>query len=446
MEQVPERETGREEDWNETVEITEESQADTQLYIEELEEAIDLAEKEIRRSRRSGFLNGVLAVLCIGILVRFGQGFLGKNAETLLEELGAEALTDERTEDKLEEVEKIIEKHYLKDVDGELLTDYMMKGIAVGLDDPYASYYSAEELQAVMDSSNGEYYGIGVTLSQDPDTWAISVAQVYEDSPADKAGLQVDDVVKKVNDESVVGIDLSDLVTLIKGLEEEFSLTVYRPHTEEEIEVTLVCDHVEIYQVDYEMLESKIGYIQLTEFTQSAVHQVEDALLDLKSQGMEKLIVDLRGNPGGLLTSVCDIVDFFLDDGLIVYMEDKNGKREEYYAEQGQIVDCETAVLVNGYSASASEIFAGVIQDYELGPVVGTQTFGKGLVQVTYPLSDGSAFKLTVQQYFTAGGQDIDGNGGITPDIIIEETGSDAAAAGDADEVLQAAIDALQEE
>ncbi|MCD7817495.1 MAG: S41 family peptidase [Lachnospiraceae bacterium] len=201
--------------------------------------------------------------------------------------------------------------------------------------------------------------------------------------------------------------------------------------------------------VSYEMLADQIGYLQLTEFTESAVEQFRDAVEDLNGQGMEKLIVDLRDNPGGLLTSVCDILDEILPEGLIVYTEDKNGNREEYMADDEQSVTCEVAVLVNGSSASASEIFAGAIQDYGLGPIIGTQTYGKGVVQKTYYLSDGSTFKLTVENYYTPNGQEIDGNG-ITPDIVAEEgddeENSETDIETDADDaVLERALQELSE-
>lgn len=385
-----------------------------------------------QENRRSSFVNGLLsgvllsglclAVFCGGWL--FAQKAKQEEASEQAEESGASVLTDGDTLHKLDEVQSLIEQYYLDEVDGEKLSDYLFKGAAVGLGDDYANYYSREELTSVLDSSRGEYFGIGAVMSEDTRTGEICIVQVYEGSPAEKAGLCSGDVVMTVEEESAAALGLSDLVTKIKGAEGAFQMTVYRPDTEEELEFTLECDDIVVSHVEYEMLEDGIGYIQITEFTESAVTQFKDAVKDLNSQNMQKLIVDLRNNPGGLLTSVCDILDEVLPEGLIVYTEDKNGNREEFSADSKRSVDCEIAVLVNGYSASASEIFAGAIQDYELGPVIGTQTYGKGVVQKTYSLSDGSAFKMTVEKYFTAKGQDINGNG-ITPDIIIEETDSE---------------------
>lgn len=371
-----------------------------------------------------GFVTGAAASMC-GVILFCGSWLIGqqkslKEAATK-EEIGAAVLTDDATLRKLSQVQELIEDYYLNEVDEELLSDYLFKGVAVGLDDPYAAYYSSEELTSVLDSSRGEYFGIGAVISENQQTGELCIVQVYEDSPAEKGGLLPGDIVMALEDESATALGLSDLVMKIKASEEEFHLTVYRPDTEEELELTLKCDEIVVSHVEYEMLEDQIGYIQITEFTESAVTQFRDAVDDLNQQGMQKLIVDLRSNPGGLLTSVCDILEEVLPEGRIVYTEDRDGNGEEICADDTRSVTCEIAVLVDEYSASASEIFAGAIQDYELGPVIGTQTYGKGVVQKTYPLSDGSAFKMTVEKYYTAKGQDIEGNG-ITPDIIIEET------------------------
>lgn len=398
-------------------------------YLPDTEENMAMEEAAEKKKSKGGFGAGFVtgaaaALICVSVffagwIMAQRAYFRSEEAETKVS--GAEVLTDSDTLYKLNEIQAIIEECYYDEVDGAMLEDYLFKGVAVGLDDPYADYYSVQELQSVMDSTRGEYYGIGATLSENVVTGEIVVMEVYEDSPASQGGLKVGDSVLAVGDQVVPVIDLSDMVTWIKGNEEPFTMRIYREETDEELELTLQCGEIRVTHVQYEMKEDQIGYIRISEFTETAVDQFETALEELNAAGMEKLIVDLRNNPGGLLDSVCDILDLVLPKGLIVYTEDKNGQRQEYESEGKPIVDCEIAVLVNGYSASASEIFAGAVQDYELGPVIGTQTYGKGVVQKTYPLSDGSAFKLTVEKYFTPKGQDIDGNG-ITPDIIVEET------------------------
>ncbi|MCD7762581.1 MAG: S41 family peptidase [Lachnospiraceae bacterium] len=384
--------------------------------------------KHGRRRFISGMLSGaILALLCMTAVV-FVPGIVrdltGKGNP------GAKVLTTSSTLTKLAQVQEIIEDYYLDEVDGELLESYLFKGIAAGLDDAYASYYTAEELSSVMDSTRGEYYGIGASIGTDSETGEFYIGEVYEDSPAKEGGLKVDDIVRAVDGETIEDLTLNELVTLIKS-KDTFTMTVYRPDTEEELELTITCGDVTPTYVTYEMLDDNIGYLKLTEFTESAVEQFRNAVEELNEQGMEKLIVDVRDNPGGLLSAVCDILDEILPEGLIVYTEDKNGNREEYNADDERSVTCEVAVLVNGSSASASEIFAGAIQDYGIGPIIGTQTYGKGVVQKTYSLSDGSAFKLTVENYYTPNGQEIDGNG-ITPDIVVDEDAeaADAEVAG----------------
>ncbi|MCD7812528.1 MAG: S41 family peptidase [Lachnospiraceae bacterium] len=403
---------------------------------EEQELLIQTLKKQGQRRFFNGMLLGMLlaiAALAVGVFApRVVRNLLGRGNP------GAEVLTSSSTLSKLAEVQELIEAYYLDEVDGEYLEAYLFKGIAAGLEDDYANYYTAEELSSVVDSTKGEYYGIGASIGTDADTGEFYVGEVYEDSPAEEGGLLVNDVVLAVDGEAVDALTLTELVSLIKS-KDTFVLSVYRPETEEELELTITCGEVIPTYVTYEMLEDQVGYLILTEFTASAVDQFQEAIEELNSQGMEALIVDLRDNPGGLLTSVCDILDELLPaDSLMVYTEDKNGKRVEYTAEGDPSVTCEIAVLVNNGSASASEIFAGAIQDYGLGPIIGTQTYGKGVVQKTYSLSDGSAFKLTVENYYTPNGQEIDGSG-ITPDIIVEEdsqgeTGTEEAAETAVDE------------
>ncbi|MCD8398083.1 MAG: S41 family peptidase [Lachnospiraceae bacterium] len=407
----------------------------------EQELLIQTLEKRSHRRFLNGMLLGILlaaAAMCAGVFApRIIRNLLGQGNP------GAEVLTSGSTLSKLAEVQEIIEAYYLDEVDGEYLESYLFKGIAAGLDDDYANYYTAEELSSVVDSTNGEYYGIGASIGTDTETGEFYVGEVYEDSPAKEGGLQTNDVVRAVDGETVEELTLTELVSLIKS-KDTFTMLVYRPETGEELELTITCGDVTPTYVTYEMKENQIGYLKLTEFTASAVEQFREAVEDLNGQGMEALIVDLRDNPGGLLTSVCDILDEILpDDSLIVYTEDKNGNREEYTAEGEPSVTCEVAVLVNNGSASASEIFAGAIQDYGLGPIIGTQTYGKGVVQKTYSLSDGSAFKLTVENYYTPNGQEIDGNG-ITPDVVVEEDAQDETAAGE--EETEAGTESLTEE
>lgn len=404
------------------------------------EAAPEREEGYVGRGFGMGFLAGALAAMaCVCVFLlgwrtaqrsRLTRQDEPESAEE--EDIGAQVLTDYRTLAKLDEIQSLIEQNYLRDVDSDTLSEYLFLGIAYGLEDDYANYYSPPELETVMDSTRGTYFGIGITIEEDTRTHEIRVSDVYDASPAEEAGMEAGDVILAVNETSAEGKSLDEVSALIKAQEDTFTLKVLREGTRE-LELELKCDTVEPAYVESDMLENEIGYIRITDFTGSAAGQFRDALKALDEQGMKKLIVDLRDNPGGLLDSVNAMLDEILPEGLIVYMEDKNGEREEFSSDKEQAVNCEIAVLVNGGSASASEIFAGAVQDYELGPVIGTQTYGKGLVQDTYTLSDGSAFKMTTKEYFTPKGRSIDGNG-ITPDIVAEDepesADADSAKAG----------------
>ncbi|MCD8104897.1 MAG: S41 family peptidase [Lachnospiraceae bacterium] len=415
---------------------------DAHADIEDEQQLIEALEKRGRRRFLNGMLFGFVLGIAAVIAAAYGPGVIRRL--TGRGNPGAEVLTQSSTFTKLAEVQELIEAYYLNEVDGDYLEAYLFKGIAAGLDDAYANYYTAEELSSVMDSTKGEYYGIGATIGTDTETGEFYVGEVYEGGPAEEGGLQVDDLVRAVDGEAASEMTLTELVALIKS-KDTFTMTVYRPSEDAEVELTITCADVIPTYVTYEMLEGTIGYLSLTEFTQSAVDQFQEAVEDLNSQGMESLIVDLRDNPGGLLSAVCDILDMILpEDSLIVYTEDKNGNREEYTADGSQSVTCQVAVLVNDGSASASEIFAGAIQDYGIGPIIGTQTYGKGVVQKTYSLSDGSAFKMTVENYYTPNGQEIDGNG-ITPDIIVDEDDVESTSTDDTESDDAVLLRALKE-
>ena len=195
-------------------------------------------------------------------------------------------------------------------------------------------------------------------------------------------------------------------------------ITVLRGEAGEEVRLTITRDTIQAETVKTRMLEDEIGYLAISEFDSVTLEQYKEGLAELKAQGMEGLIVDLRGNPGGNLDTVCEILDLMLPKGLIVYMEDKDGNRQEFTSDAKQEVQVPLAVLVDGNSASASEIYAGAIQDYGIGQIVGTKTYGKGVVQTIYDLKDGTSLKLTVAEYFTPNGRNIDGEG-ITPDVEV---------------------------
>jgi carboxyl-terminal processing protease len=289
------------------------------------------------------------------------------------------------------------------------------------LNDRYSVYYTKEEFDALMESTTGEYYGIGAYVSQDVKTGVITIVKPFVNGPAYEAGILPGDIIYKVLGEEVTGKDLSEIVSKMKGAEgTTVDIEVVREGETEPMKFTVERRKIEVPTIEYEMLEDKIGYISVAEFDEVTASQFRDAIDDLEKQGMKGLIIDLRNNPGGLLTTVCDMLDRMLPEGLIVYQEDKNGKRIDEQKSTGEEQFTKPlVVMVNGNSASASEVFAGAIQDYGIGTILGTTSFGKGIVQSVIPMTDGSGVKVTISKYFTPKGRNIHGIG-IEPDVVVD--------------------------
>ena len=387
-----------------------------------------------------GALCGALAMLLAAGLVSCGLKAKNSNSG---EKYTTEAISSE-TDKKLEKLESLINQYYLKDVDQDELQQGIYEGYIAGLNDPYSVYYDEEATKSFQESTDGEYDGIGAVMSQNKETGIITISQVYEGSPAEQAGMKDNDILYKVEDEEVTGKDLTEVVSKIKGEKgTDVNLTVLRGDDREEVAVTATRDTIEYPTVSSKMLDNGIGYLRITEFDSVTYDQYKNAYNDLKNQGMKGMVVDLRSNPGGSLSIVCTILDEILPEGKIVYTQDKNGKEEDFTSDEEHQIDIPMTVLVNQYSASASEIFAGAIQDYDLGAIVGTQTYGKGVVQQIFDLKDGTCVKLTIAKYFTAKGQDIDGKG-ITPDVAIDYQADENNP--EADNQLNKAIETLQGE
>ena len=375
-----------------------------------------------------GALFGALIMLC-------GTGVVS---------CGIRLSEDASSEEKLSVLKGLIDENYIGDVDEEALEEGIYKGYIQGLEDPYSVYYNEEETKDLYETTEGEYSGIGAVLSQDLESGVITLVQIYEGSPAAKAGLKDNDILTKVGDIEVTGMDLSEVVTYIKGEKgTDVDLTVLRGEDAEEITVTATRDTVEAQTVKYEMLEGQTGYLSVSEFDSVTYAQYEEALNKLTDQGMTGLIVDLRNNPGGNLNTVCEMLDLVLPKGTIVYTEDKDGKRETATSDDEHQINVPMVVLVNGNSASASEIYAGAIQDYGIGKIVGTQTYGKGVVQQIFDLGDGTSVKLTIAEYFTPNGRNIDGEG-ITPDVEVEYEADENNP--EADNQLEKALEVMKEE
>lgn len=395
-----------------------------------------------------GIAVGVVITAVVAGGVSFGSRALTKVSDEKKAESGELNLTSTAVEDKITEIETLVQKYYLNEIDTEQVENYLYKGMIAGLDDAYAAYYTKEEYQSMMDSTNGSYYGIGVEMSQNMTTGIITITRVFEGSPAEEAGLLPGDVIYKVQDTEVTGEDLTKVVSMVKGAEgTTVPISVAREGESDYLTFDVERRTIEIATVEHRMLDGNIGYISIASFDDVTVNQFLTALEDLENQGETALIIDLRNNGGGLVSSAGSILDRLLPEGLIVYTEDKYGNREELKSDAENYFDKPLAVLVNGNSASASEIFAGAIKDYGIGTLVGTQTFGKGIVQKVYPLSDGTAVKLTVSKYYTPKGNNIHGIG-ISPDVEVELDADVANAITipeEKDNQLQKAVEILTE-
>ena len=379
-----------------------------------------------KKSFWGGVITGVLAAALIVSGVFLGQSVWNLYQSSRTQETAAQneedgvssnSVANAQTMNKLQVLEDTIDRYYLESVDEQTLEKGVYDGLVEALGDPYSTYYSSEELKELQDKTEGIYYGIGAYVGIDADTSLPRLTGIIEGTPAQESGLRAGDLLYKVDGEEVQGLELTQVVSKIKGEEgTSVHLTIIREGATDYLEVDVVRRKVESPTVNQKMLDGGIGYIQITEFDTVTLDQFTEALAVCRGSGMKGLILDLRGNPGGNLNTVCDIAREILPKGLIVYTEDKDGKRSEYTCDGTKEMKEPLVVLVDSGSASASEILAGAVKDYGIGTLVGTTTFGKGIVQRIISLSDGSAVKLTVSNYYTPNGNNIH-KIGIEPDI-----------------------------
>lgn len=364
----------------------------------------------------TGVIWGIAVVFILIILSNIIESELTESGK-ISNNVGTSALTGSS---KSSIIKQYIDKYFMEDVDNDILTEGMYKGMLESLNDPYSVYYTKDEVESLKQSSEGEYVGLGISVTQNNETKVITVTKVYDDSPAKDAGIESGDTIYSINDNVLTDETLDELLVDIKG-EEGKEVKMQLKRGEETIDADMKLREVLIDVVSYEMLEDNIGYIIIDQFTGTSTEQVEEAINDLKSQGMERIIVDLRDNPGGQLECIQAILNYFLPkDKLLLYSETKDGEQEKYYTENdGLITDMPLCVLVNENSASASEVFAGVVKCYDRGKLVGTKTFGKGIMQSTFGLSDGTAIKLTIGKYYLPDDSNIHGIG-IEPDYEVK--------------------------
>lgn len=383
----------------------------------------------------SAFMAVILLILSVAaVCIAKGYIHIGVNGDVYIQ---SDAVTDSdgigsEVEGKLNAIDSVLESFYFGDVDDETAKDNIYKAYLSSYGDKYTMYYTADEYKALKESTNGKFYGIGA-VCQLSGEGGVLLVDVYDNGAGYQAGLRSGDRVVNVDGRDITDMELSSAVALIKG-DKGTSVTLEVIRGTERLTFSAVRDAVEAKTVSYTLLDNNIGYLSISQFEEVTTKQFKAAVEDLQSQGMKGLVIDIRNNPGGLLDTVVGMLKYMLPDGLIVYTEDKQGNRKEYKGQDNDEFNLPLAVIVNGNSASASEIFAGAIQDYGKGTIIGTQTYGKEIVQTVKPLTDGSAIKFTIAKYFTPKGQDIHGKG-VTPDMVVEYD-TDA----DVDTQLDAAI------
>ena len=383
---------------------------------------------ENNEQNRSSFYKGLVSGLGIAFLISV-LSFVGVKIYRDVNEYAIRMNSDSTVHTnivnddsikKLNLLEDTINKYYLQDVDVSQMEDGIYRGLLDSLEDPYSVYYTAEELKELEEQTQGIYYGIGAYISQNIEFGYAQISKIIEGTPAEESELMAGDLICEINGEDMYGKESSYVVSKIKGEEGTFvTITVFRESISDYLDIEVERRKIESPTVKYEMHEGGIAYIQIQEFDIITTNQFKSYYRQAQNEGMKGLVIDLRSNPGGNLSTVCEIAREILPKGLIVYTEDKYGERSEYSCDGSKEIKVPLVVMIDGYSASASEILAGAVKDYGIGKLVGTTTFGKGIVQKVISLSDGSAVKITVSNYFTPNGNNIHKKG-VEPDVEIE--------------------------
>ena len=379
-----------------------------------------------RGSGKGLFIGGMFTGMAIVMLI-LAVWYLGISVQKVVEHSGEpqqqysyaeDSAIDEEVIEKLQMLESTIDKYFfLGDPTEEQLREGMYRGLLSALEDPYSVYYSSEELTELMQQSEGVYYGIGAVMGMDAETSLPRISRIIKNSPAEDADLRANDLIYEVDGNAIYGLTLNEIVGKIKGPEDtKVTLTIIREGASDYLEVELTRRKVESPTVEYEMMEEGMAYIQVTEFDDVSIKQFSQALEEAREAGMKGLVLDLRGNPGGNVTAVVEMCRMLLPQGMIVYTEDKYRHKSEYTCDGSKELEVPLVVLVDSNSASASEIMAGAIKDHGIGTLVGTTTYGKGIVQQIIPFQDGSAVKVTISAYYTPNGNNIHGIG-IAPDV-----------------------------
>ncbi len=391
------------------------------------------------KKKEGGFAKGVavgivcsLLAFCVIILVNqffkkdgnnisnnggdFFSSLFGNNDDSSI-------FTDEQMS-KINLIQQYIDIYSYYEQDNDKFIDGVYSALLQSLNDNYAVYYNEDAYTQILEGNSGEYYGIGCVVTQNVQTGYVTVVQPYKNSPAYEAGIAVGDIILKADDIELTGMDLNEAVSYMKGGEgTEVTLTVIHEGKEKTVKVER--RKIEVPTVEYEMLEDNVGYVQITGFEEVTESQFSDAVDSLIADGAKGLVFDVRSNPGGSYDVVVAMLDKLLPEGTLVYTEDKYGNRQTETSDAAR-VELPMAVIINGDSASASEIFAGAMQDYDAAEIIGTTSYGKGIVQSVIPMGDGTGIKFTIASYFTPKGVCIHGIG-IEPDKKVELPKEDEA-------------------
>ncbi|MCR4738864.1 MAG: S41 family peptidase [Lachnospiraceae bacterium] len=391
--------------------------------MEDYDQVMEALKREKKKGRWQGALIAAIIIFTL-ILCYFawkrilGTALRGLTTGVIGGEFKSELLTKD-VQEKVGFIEQVIDRYYLDETDKEEMTDGIYKGLVNGLGDEYSTYYNQKEFSEMMEDTEGVFEGIGAVLQTNPENGALTVVRPMKDSPAERAGVLEGDIIIEVDGESVVGEDINVAVSKIRGRKgTKVKIGILREGEEDTLYFTITRDVVESVTVESEMLDNDLGYILITEFSDITADQFKKELNSLNKQGMKGLIIDLRGNPGGNVDTSVAIADVLLPEGVVVYTIDKDGVREDYNSDS-KCYEIPTVVLVNGYTASAAEILSGALKDYDRAVLMGTTTYGKGIVQSVLSLGDGTGIKLTSAKYYTPKGVNIH-KVGIEPDIVVE--------------------------
>ncbi|MDO5724898.1 MAG: S41 family peptidase [Tissierellia bacterium] len=328
---------------------------------------------------------------------------------------------DENIVKKIKYIEEFIKTNYLRDITDEELTEGIYKGVVSALNDPYSEYMTVEEFDEFMQDTSGKFFGIGVYVHAAEDGF-ITVVSPIKNTPAYEAGILTGDKIIKVDGEVYTSDQLTEATSKIKGPKNtDVVLTIRRGEGEKqkEFDLTITRDEIEVITVELEKLDKDIAYVSISQFNEVTYNEFKEIIEKIKKDKYKGMVLDLRSNPGGLLSECTAVADELLGKGMIVYTERKGGVADDKYYSDEEMIDIPMVVLINGGSASASEILAGAIRDHNRGLLIGEKTFGKGVVQTIKTLPDGSGIKLTISEYFTPNGENIDGLG-IEPDVEVK--------------------------